>query len=76
MIQVLGFLLDNQVMRLSDKDINSLKSIIGTVKKKNDHEIAFRIAERIKWKLSMHSDQDSLDFLETLLKDYNYYTSN
>jgi uncharacterized RDD family membrane protein YckC len=65
-----------QVMRLSDKDINSLKSIIGTVKKKNDHEIAFRIAERIKWKLSMHSDQDSLDFLETLLKDYNYYTSN
>lgn len=65
-----------EVMRLSDKDLNSLKSIIETVKKSNNHEIAFRIGERIKWKLSMQTDQDPLDFLETLLKDYNYYTSS
>lgn len=64
-----------QVMQMSDKDLNSLKMIIGTVKKNNNHELAFRIAERIKWKLNMQGDQDSLDFLETLLKDYNYYSS-
>jgi hypothetical protein len=24
----------------------------------------------------MQSDQDSLEFLQTLLKDYNYYSTN
>jgi uncharacterized RDD family membrane protein YckC len=62
------------VMRLSDKDINTLKSIIETVKKKGDYDLSMRIAERIKTKLALVSDQDSLDFLETLLKDYNYYS--
>lgn len=65
-----------EVMRMSDKDLNSLKGIIGTVKKTGNHEIAFRIAERIKSKLSMQTDQDPLAFLETLLKDYNYYTAS
>ena len=65
-----------EVMRLSDKDLNSLKSIIEAVKKNNNREIAFRISERIKSKLSMQADQDPLEFLETLLKDYNYYTAS
>jgi uncharacterized RDD family membrane protein YckC len=65
-----------EVMRMSDKDINSLKIIIDTVKKNRNHDLAFRIAERIKWKLNMQCDQDAQDFLETLLKDYNYYSSH
>jgi uncharacterized RDD family membrane protein YckC len=65
-----------QVMQMSDKDINSLKMIIDTVKKNRNHELAFRIAERIKWKLNMQGDQDAQDFLETLLKDYNYYSNH
>jgi uncharacterized RDD family membrane protein YckC len=64
-----------QVMQMSDKDLNSLKMIIGNVKKNNNHDLAFRIAERIKSKLVMQADQDALDFLETLLKDYNYYST-
>jgi uncharacterized RDD family membrane protein YckC len=65
-----------QVMQLSDRDINTLKSIIETVKRKNDYDLSMKIADRIKSKLKMNSDQDSLDFLQTLLKDYNYYTTN
>jgi uncharacterized RDD family membrane protein YckC len=64
-----------QVMQLTDKDINTLKSIIGTVRKKSDYDLSMRIGERIKAKLNISSDQDSLDFLETLLKDYNYYST-
>src|SRR5664279_3238620 len=64
-----------QVMQMSDKDLNSLKLIIDTVKKSNNHELSFRIAEKIKWKLNLHADQEALEFLETLLKDYNYYSS-
>jgi uncharacterized RDD family membrane protein YckC len=63
-----------QVMQLTDKDINTLKSIIETVRRKSDYDLSMRIAERIRSKLLIGSDQDSLDFLETLLKDYNYYS--
>jgi uncharacterized RDD family membrane protein YckC len=62
-----------QVMQLSDRDINTLKSIIETVKRKNDHELARRIAERIQTKVNIQSNQYALDFLESLLLDYNYY---
>ena len=63
-------------MQLTDRDINTLKTIIQSVKRKNDYDLSMRIADRIKSKLKMESDQDSLDFLETLLKDYNYYSTN
>lgn len=65
-----------KVMQLTDRDINTLKTIIENVRKRNDYELAMRISDRIKSKLQMQSDQDSLDFLETLLKDYNYYSTN
>jgi uncharacterized RDD family membrane protein YckC len=65
-----------QVMQLSDRDINTLKNIIETVKKRNDYDLSLKIADRIQTKLKMHSDQDSLEFLQTLLKDYNYYSAN
>jgi uncharacterized RDD family membrane protein YckC len=65
-----------QVMQLTDKDINTLKSIINAVRKRNDYELAHRISERIQSKLNMQADEDSLSFLQRLLKDYNYYSTN
>jgi uncharacterized RDD family membrane protein YckC len=66
----------SQVMQLSDKDVNTLKSIIESVRKNSNFDLSMRIAQRIKSKLNIQSDMDSLDFLETLLKDYNFYTTN
>ena len=65
-----------QIMQLSDRDINTLKNIIETVKKRDDYDLSLKIADRIQSKLKMRTDQDSLAFLETLLKDYNYYSTN
>jgi uncharacterized RDD family membrane protein YckC len=64
-----------QVMQLSDKDINTLKGIISAVRKKSDYDLSIRIAARIRSKLQIQDDQDSLEFLQTLLKDYNYYST-
>jgi uncharacterized RDD family membrane protein YckC len=64
-----------QVMQLSDKDINTLKSIINSVSKSGDYDLSMRIADRIRSKLQLPSDQDSLEFLQTLLMDYNYYST-
>jgi uncharacterized RDD family membrane protein YckC len=65
-----------QVMQLSDRDINTLKNIIETVSKRNDYDLAFKIATRIQTKLKLQTDQDAIAFLYTLLKDYNYYATN
>jgi uncharacterized RDD family membrane protein YckC len=65
-----------QVMQLTDKDINTLKGFIEMIRRKNDHEMAFRISERIQNKLNIQSKQDPYEFLQTLMKDYNYYATN
>ena len=64
-----------QVMQLSDRDINTLKNIIEMVRKRNDHDLARKIAERIQSKVNIQTDQYALDFLETLLLDYNYFST-
>jgi len=64
-----------QVMQLSDRDINTLKTIIETVKKENDHETARKIAQRIQTKINITTEQYPLEFLESLLMDYNYYST-
>lgn len=64
-----------EVMKLSDKDINTLKGILQSITSRGDMAMAMRIADRIKAKLNLQSDEDSFQFLHTLMKDYNYYTT-
>lgn len=64
-----------EVMRLTDKDINTLKGILQSITSRGDMAMAMRIADRIKAKLNLQSDEDSFQFLHTLMKDYNYYTT-
>jgi uncharacterized RDD family membrane protein YckC len=65
-----------QIMQLSDRDINALKSILDTAKKHQDYNLAERAADKIKVHLHIHSDMSPFDFLDTLLKDYNYLAAN
>jgi uncharacterized RDD family membrane protein YckC len=61
-----------QIMQLSDKDINAIKSILETAKKKGDFNMAATASEKIKAHLKIDSPMSPFDFLEVLLKDYNY----
>ncbi|MEI9944831.1 MAG: hypothetical protein WDN26_11485 [Chitinophagaceae bacterium] len=61
-----------QIMQLSDKDINAIKSILETARKKSDFNMAGSAAEKIKAHLQINSDLSPFDFLDLLLKDYNY----
>jgi uncharacterized RDD family membrane protein YckC len=61
-----------QIMQLSDKDINAIKSILETAKKKGDFNMAATASEKIKAHLKIDSPMSPFDFLEILLKDYNY----
>ena len=61
-----------EIMRLSDRDINAIKSILDTSRKKGDFKLAAMASEKIKAHLKINSNMQPFDFLDTLLKDYNY----
>ena len=65
-----------QIMQLSDRDINALKGIIDTAKKHKDHHMATMAAEKIKNHLKIETHLEPEEFLEVLLKDYNYLSAN
>ncbi len=66
----------HQVMQLTDKDINTLKGILETAKKRHDYNLAEMASEKIKMHLKIDTTLSPFDFLETLLKDYNYLSAN
>jgi uncharacterized RDD family membrane protein YckC len=61
-----------QVMHLSDLDLNAIKGILDTTRKKRDHELAERASSKIKTHLKIDNNEPPFEFLEVLLKDYNY----
>jgi len=61
-----------QIMQLSDRDINAIKSILETARKKGDVDMAAAASEKIKAHLKIDSPISPFEFLEILLKDYNY----
>ncbi len=65
-----------QVMQLSDRDINSLKGILDTAKKRGDYNLAEMASNKIRNHLNIQTPLSPFDFLEVLLKDYNYLSAN
>lgn len=61
-----------RIMQLSDRDINAIKSILETARKKGDLDMALAAGEKIKNHLGIESSLSPFEFLEILLKDYNY----
>ncbi len=64
-----------QVMRLSDRDMNAIRTILGNATKRNDYMLADRTAYKIKSVLNIESPLSAFDFLETVMKDYNYLST-
>jgi hypothetical protein len=63
-------------MLLSDRDINSLKSILDTARRRHDYNLAEMASDKIKSHLKIDTSLSPFDFLEILLKDYNYLSAN
>jgi uncharacterized RDD family membrane protein YckC len=61
-----------EVMKLSDRDINTIKTVLNQSYKNGNYETAHRIAGRIKQVLQIESDFEVDVFLERLIADYNY----
>jgi uncharacterized RDD family membrane protein YckC len=60
------------VMRLSDRDINTIKSVVTQANKSGNYDMCNRVAMKIKDVLKIQTDMHSDQFLDKLLEDYNY----
>ncbi len=65
-----------QVMQLTDRDMNSLKGILDTARRKGDYNLAEMASDKIKNHLKIQTTLSPFDFLEVLLKDYNYLSAH
>jgi len=61
-----------EVMRLSDRDINAIKSVLSQSLKSNRFDMAHRVSMKVKDVLKIDSNLEVTDFLSKLLEDYNY----
>ncbi|MFL9485134.1 RDD family protein [Chitinophagaceae bacterium LWZ2-11] len=64
-----------EVMQLKDKDLSTIKTIYNNALKRNDFNLAYQTAEKVKSHLKISSSQEPIDFLETVLKDYNFLSA-
>lgn len=64
------------VMRLSDRDINTINNILSQHGKNNMNQYLESVAQKIINVLDITTVQDSKSFLETLIEDYNYLSQN
>lgn len=64
-----------EVMRLSDRDINTVKSVILQAKKSNRYEMCNRVAFKVQEVLKVSTDMYAIDFLEKIMEDYNYLSA-
>jgi len=64
-----------EVMRLSDRDMNTIKSVLNNTTRYNNFDVAARLSDKIRAVLGITEYMEPVLFLETLLKDYNYYSN-
>lgn len=61
-----------EVLKLSDRDINTIKNVINMFYKNHNTLTCGRVAMKVQEVLKIQTDMYAIDFLEKLLADYNY----
>lgn len=61
-----------EVLKLSDRDINTIKNVVNLFYKNHNTETCDRVAMKIQEVLQIQTEMYPIDFLEKLLADYNY----
>ena len=61
-----------EVMKLSDRDINTIKNVITQAQRTNNYDMCNRVAFKVQDVLKISSSMYAMEFLEKILEDYNY----
>lgn len=61
-----------EVLRLTDRDINTIKNVVRHYRKTNNPDTCNKVAYKVQDVLNVNTDMYAIDFLDKLLEDYNY----
>jgi len=61
-----------EVLKLTDRDINTIKNVVNHFYKSHNADTANRVAQKVQKVLNVTTNLFAIDFLEKLLADYNY----
>lgn len=61
-----------EVLRLSDRDINTIKNVLDIAQKNRQQDLCDRVALKVQHVLNISTDMPAEDFLQKLLSDYNF----
>ncbi len=61
-----------EVLKLTDRDINTIKNVLSQYKKNHNTDTCLRVAHKVQEVLKINSNMYAIEFLEKLLEDYNY----
>lgn len=64
------------VTQLSDKDVRIIKETFNISQRNRDYKTLTLLRNKVSEVLNVNSTLYDIDFLKTVLKDYNYYTQN
>lgn len=64
----------NQVMRLTDNDARIIKDTFVIARKNRDLVTLKRLRTKLETVMDVQSDQPDAEFIDTVMKDFNYYT--
>ena len=66
----------SQVTVLSDTDIQTVKNLYDEAVYKGNHNIVLNISARLQKVMQIETKETPINFVATIIKDYNYYTQN
>lgn len=63
-----------QVTIFKDREMQTIKELFTSAKRNGDHKIILSLSERIKKVTSITTEMKAMDFVDTVINDYSYYT--
>lgn len=64
----------SQVTILKDRDIQKIKKIYFNARRNGNHNVIVSLADKVSGLLEVKPAERPLDFIDRVIKDYNYYT--
>ncbi|PKA99497.1 putative RDD family membrane protein YckC [Flavobacteriaceae bacterium MAR_2009_75] len=65
-----------QVTVFKDREIQTIKELYDSAKRNGDHNVILSLSDRIKKVTDVQTELKPVDFVDLVIKDYNYYTQN
>ena len=63
-----------QVTVFKDSEMQTIKELYDTAKRNGDHQVILRLNNQIKRVTDITSDMKPFEFVNVIIKDYNFYT--